>query len=158
MPSPRSKLSEKQECKFAIIVARNAVLYYDVHVDAGELVHRSCFALLLSWELWGISANTLQSWPNLSPHQYAAIPVWFVHVLSGQPLLPCEPVLDLKPEASIPYWLRGQWRCKWFHYYLKGKTVDLEQVDQHRFISIPLATVGGVAPFQQGEVLLIMHQ
>ena len=44
------------------------------------------------------------------------------------------------------------------HRHVDHDTVDIEGIDKHRLLKIPLCTVGGVAKTQLGEVILVMHQ
>lgn len=39
-----------------------------------------------------------------------------------------------------------------------GRSVDIQEIDNHRIIEIPIVTAGGVINTQKGPIIAIMHQ
>jgi len=39
-----------------------------------------------------------------------------------------------------------------------GRQVDVQGIDNHQIVDIPIGTIAGVVPTQRGEIIAIMHQ
>ena len=40
----------------------------------------------------------------------------------------------------------------------KGRTIDVQEINNHQITNIPIATVAGIVNTQCGEMILIMHE